>query len=73
MSGRTKSNKGSNYCVACRRRSRLALSETEAQILQSTAEEKIIETDIELAKATLDGVLAQLAKEEVLLEDKAIL
>ena len=49
---------------------RLALSETEAQFLQSTAEEKIIETDIELAKATLDGVLAQLAKEEVLLEDK---
>ena len=28
-------------------------------------EEKIIETDIELAKATLDGVLAKLAKEEV--------
>ena len=49
---------------------RLALSETEAQFLQSTAEEKIIETDIELAKATLDGVLAKLAKEEVLLEDK---
>ena len=48
---------------------RLAFLHADIQHRQSQAEEEIIEADIELAKASLDGVIANLVQEKVLLEE----
>ena len=45
---------------------RLAFLHADIQHRQSLAEEEIIEVDIELAKASLDGVIANLVQEKVL-------